>query len=184
MTNSEPALTILDFWFKEIEPKKWYVKDVEFDNALANRFGTYVDRALAGQIDNWAATSDGCLALIILLDQFTRNIYRDTPKAFSGDEMALALSLKAHKAGWIEQDDSLAHRQFFLMPMMHSEEISIQDASLPLFKSWTSENTYRYAVLHRDIIARFGHFPHRNVILGRPSTEEEIAFLKEPHSSF
>jgi uncharacterized protein (DUF924 family) len=123
------------------------------------------------------------LALILLLDQFTRNIFRDTARAFSGDDMALALSLRCVERDYINHPD--AHwRHFMLMPMMHSEDLAVQNASLPLFKAHTGKLTYDYAVAHRDIIARFGRFPHRNAILGRPSTDDETLFLTQPGSSF
>lgn len=175
---------ILTYWFKTISPKQWFTKSVEFDQQLREAFEPLVAQALNGQLDRWAADNKGCLALILLLDQMTRNIYRDTPKAFAGDEIACALSLRAEKDNIIEQEESEAKRQFFLMPMMHSEDLSIQENSLPLFKKYTSERTYDYAIRHRDIVARFGRFPHRNAILGRPSTEEEIAFLAGPNASF
>lgn len=181
---SQPkAADILYFWFEECSPKNWFKKDSDFDAMLKDRFGVTVERGLAGQLDDWAATQDSCLALILLLDQMTRNIYRDTPRAFAGDEVALALSLKMVEMNWLDTENG-AKRQFALMPMMHSEDITIQDASLPLFKTHTLEMVYDYAVRHRDIVARFGRFPHRNAILGRPSTDEEKEFLTQPGSSF
>lgn len=184
MSHPADAQNILDFWFKETSPEQWYKKDDAFDASLRQKFGDMVERGLAKKLDNWADTSDGCLALIILLDQITRNIFRDTPKAFAGDAHALALSKKAHKKGWIKDAAQESHRQFFLMPMMHAEDLAVQDASLPLFKSLVSEMTHEHAIKHRDIIAQFGHFPHRNAILGRASSKTEIAFLKQPGSSF
>lgn len=183
MAKVRSSSEILEFWFEEVSPEQWYKKDNDFDAALADRFGDTVEAALAGRLDGWADDADGCLALIIVLDQFTRNIYRDTPRAFSGDEMALALSLRCIERGYLEQ----AHRhycQFMLMPMMHSEDIGIQNQSLPLFQKHTNDLTHEYAVKHRDIIARFNRFPHRNALLGRPSTDEESEFLKMPGSSF
>lgn len=184
MTDNQQIQSVLTFWFEDSTPAQWYKKDSLFDTMITDRFGALVERGLNGQLDDWAAQKDGCLALIILLDQFTRNMFRDTPRAFAGDDIALALSLKAHKAGWIDDEAEMARRQFYLMPMMHAEDLAIQDMSLALFARLTNEHTHHYAILHRDIIARFGHFPHRNSILGRPSTEEEIAFLQEPNSSF
>ena len=175
---------ILSFWFEEITPEHWFTKSDDFDQLLRDQFEGLVIQGLNGQLDRWAAEKQGCLALILLLDQMTRNIYRDTPKAFAGDEIALALSLRAVAQKWVEEEEMEAKRQFFLMPMMHSEDIDIQEKSLPLFSAHTSEHTYNYAARHRDIVARFGHFPHRNAILGRPSSAEEIAFLAEPNSSF
>ena len=175
---------IMSFWFEQINPEHWFTKSDDFDQLLRDQFEGLVLKGLNGQLDKWAAEKDGCLALILLLDQMTRNIYRDTPKAFAGDEIALALSLRAVAQKWVEQEEIEAKRQFYLMPMMHSEDIAIQEKSLPLFSTHTSARTYDYAVRHRYIVARFGHFPHRNAILGRPSSAEEIAFLTEPNSSF
>ena len=174
---------IITFWFEEISPEQWFKKDKEFDAMLLERAGTTVIKALNGQLDRWSKTSTGSVSLVILLDQFTRNIFRDTPKAFSGDEMALVLCQKSINSKWFSEL-SMTFKQFLLMPMMHSEDISIQEKSLPLFKQHANNRTYEFAVKHRDIIAKFGRFPHRNQILNRPSTEEELMFLNEPGSSF
>jgi len=183
MPKPKSAAAVLTFWFEDSAPEQWYSKDAAFDDAIRDDFETTVAAALASRLDGWADDAGGCLALILLLDQFTRNIYRDSPRAFSGDEMALALSLRCIDRDYIAHDNP-AYRQFMLMPMMHSENLAIQDQSLPLFERLTNPMTYEYAVRHRDIIARFGRFPHRNAILGRPSTDEEVAFLKQPGSSF
>ena len=174
---------VLHFWFEEITPEHWFKKDDAFDDSIRTRFEPTIVAALCARLDSWADSADGCLALILVLDQFTRNIYRDTPRAFSGDEMALALSLRCVDRDFIAHDNG-PWRHFMLMPMMHSEDITIQDRSLPLFETLTNPRTYEYAVKHRDIVARFGRFPHRNAILGRPSSEEELAFLTQPGSSF
>ena len=174
---------ILQFWFEEITPKDWFTKNPDFDEQLKQRFGDLVEDAIGARLDSWAKTKEGRLALILLLDQMTRNIYRDTPKAFAGDEMALALSLRAVHDGYLE-DSTIEECQFFLMPMMHAEDLDIQNKSIPLFEKYTHKDVAKFAHKHKDIVARFGHFPHRNAILGRPSTEEEIRFLKEPGSSF
>ena len=183
MPKPKSSSNVLDFWFREILSEQWYKKDPAFDETIRDRFETTVTAALASRLDNWANNADGCLALILLLDQFTRNIYRDTPRAFSGDEMGLALSLRCAEREYLSHEDP-AYRQFMLMPMMHSEDLAIQERSLPLFENLTNPLTYEYAVKHRDIIARFGRFPHRNAILGRPSSDEELEFLKTPGSSF
>ena len=175
---------ILVFWFEEISPETWFKKDALFDDMLMQKFGRIIEKALAGRLDKWAQNKDGRLALILLLDQMTRNIFRNTPKAFSGDEIACALSLRSVADGFLETEKNVHKRQFFLMPMMHSEDLKIQKQSLPLFKSLTSANTYDYAVRHHDIIERFGRFPHRNQILNRPSSEEEVTFLAQPSSLF
>ena len=174
---------ILQFWFEEIPPKDWFTKNPDFDERLRQTFGDLVEDAIGARLDSWAKTKEGRLALILLLDQMTRNIYRDTPKAFAGDEMALAMSLRAVHDGFLEDGQS-KENQFFLMPMMHCELIDIQEQSIPLFERYTIDEVAEFAKKHRDIVARFGHFPHRNAILGRPSTAEEIAFLEEPGSSF
>jgi uncharacterized protein (DUF924 family) len=118
-----------------------------------------------------------------MIDQFTRNMFRHSARAFSGDEMALALSLRCVERKYLDADKP-SYCHFMLMPMMHSEEIGIQDMSLPLFEQYTSKLTHDYAVKHRDIIARFGRFPHRNAMLGRPSSSDEDQFLTQPGSSF
>ena len=174
---------ILNFWFIECKPEHWFKKNEDFDQMIENRFFSEIENALAGKMRNWEESETGCLALIILLDQFTRNVFRDTPQAFAGDKRALALSHLCFDKDYLTNPD-VQRRQFMLMPMMHSENIDVQDAALPLFKKYASEKDYEYAEKHRDIIARFGRFPHRNVILGRKSTNEELEFLKQPGSSF
>ena len=183
-SNEKSITAILTFWFEETSPEAWFKKDTFFDSILMQKFGRLVEQALAGQLDKWAQQNDGRLALILLLDQMARNIYRNTPKAFAGDEIACALSLRSSTDGTVEAETDMHKRQFFLMPMMHSEDLVIQKQSLPLFKALTSDNIYNYAVRHHDIIERFGRFPHRNDILKRPSSEEEVAFLAQPGSSF
>tara|TARA_B100000941_G_C28341264_1_gene466844 strand:+ start:376 stop:738 length:363 start_codon:yes stop_codon:yes gene_type:complete len=116
-------------------------------------------------VEAWQTDLKGCLAVILMLDQFTRNIFRNTPKAFLGDKKALELSLVCHDKGYLQHDNP-TYRQFMLMPMMHSEDIAIQDQSLPLFKDFTSERICEYAIKHRDMIQRFGRFPRRNQIFG------------------
>lgn len=184
MQHDDDIENVLNFWFKECKPEQWFTKNKDFDATLKERFGALVEKALAGQLDPWAETERGLLALILLLDQMTRNIYRDTPQAFSGDEIAVALSLKGAERGDLERFESESERQFMLMPMMHTEDIDIQNQSLPLFQKYTAKRTYDYAVKHQVIIERFGLFPHRNEILGRPLTDEMIAFLQGPDSSF
>lgn len=180
---SKDIQSIINFWFAECEPKQWYVKDPAFDDTIRARFGNLVEQALAGKLDEWGQTPEGCMALILLLDQFTRNIYRDTPDAFAGDAKAVAICLNCRDQGYLDQFD-LPWRQFTLMPLMHSEDIKIQDAAQVLFERYTSPAIIDYAIKHRDIIVKFRRYPHRNAILGRPSTPEEIEFLSGPGSSF
>ena len=184
LADEKSLQAILVFWFEEISPESWFKTDPLFDNVLTQKFGRMIKQALAGQLDKWAQNKDGRLALILLLDQMTRNIFRNTPKAFSGDEIACALSLRSVSDGFLEMEKNLHKRQFFLMPMMHSEDLEIQKKSLPLFKALTSENAYDYAIRNHDIIERFGRFPHRNHILNRPASNEELEFLTQQGSSF
>ena len=183
MSKPRSSAAVLAFWFEDSAPEQWYKKDPAFDDSIRQGFEATITAGLASRLDGWADNAGGCLALILLLDQFTRNIYRDSPRAFSGDEMALALSLRCVDRDYLAHENP-AYRQFLLMPMMHSEDLAIQERSLPLFERLTNLLTHEYAVKHRDIIARFGRFPHRNAILGRPSSVEETEFLKQPGSSF
>ena len=174
---------IINFWFNDCEPKDWFKKDKYFDSTVKNNFGDLVETALLGYINSWRKSLDGSLALIILTDQFTRNIFRGTPKSFSGDIFALDTCLHClNKFEIGQQTREKSH--FILIPLMHSESLKIQDRSLPLFQKYTSEKVYKFALKHKNIIDKFGRFPHRNTILGRTSTKAELEFLKNPGSSF
>lgn len=169
---------IVAFW-AEAGPEKWFKKDVAFDQTIAARFGGAVDSALSGALDHWSETPSGTLALILLLDQFTRNIWREDARAFSGDEKALTVAQQAIERG---QDMLLpeAERKWLYMPFMHSERLDVQEQGLVFFKDRLDDaHTYDYAVLHRDIIERFGRFPHRNLVLGRETTHPEQSFLDD-----
>ena len=175
--------SVLNFWFKSCEPKDWFKKDEYFDSEVKNNFGDLVEDALFGYLNSWHRTLDGCIAFIILTDQFTRNIFRETPRSFLGDKLALKTCL--HFLGTFDiRQQSRVCSHFILIPLMHSENLTIQERSLPLFQNHTTEEVYKYALQHKKIIARFGRFPHRNAILGRTSTDPEIQFLKGPGSSF
>lgn len=174
---------ILKFWFKECTPQQWFKKDYAFDKLLKECFTGNVELALEGKLDDWTDSGNGFLALIVLLDQFPRNIFRDTPRSFSGDEKALSLSFQCTENGYHFNGDH-HQRLFMLMPRMHSEDITVQNDSLLLFKKLNLDNVYDYAVQHRDIVARFGRFPHRNLILERSSSKEELEFLEQKGSSF
>ena len=139
------------------------MKDKKFDHLINEKFYNLVCKALESKLDDWTVTLDGSVALILLLDQFTRNIYRSSPQSFSGDEKALNITLKSLKR-WQIQDLETRKRQFLLMPMMHSENIKIQEMSLPLFKNYTHDRVYKFAKRHRNVIDRFGRSPHRNKI--------------------
>ena len=152
--------------------KNWFIKDTAFDDLLRQRFEKTVRRALAGQLDSWAEDAEGLLALIILLDQMTRNIFRDTPMAFAGDDMALALTLKAIDRGDLDMLEHQPHRQFLLMPMMHAETLPYRKPHCLCLKIH-QRGSYDYAIRHRDYHRAIWRFPHRSTILGRPLTAEE-----------
>lgn len=172
----------------------WFTKRAETDTEIRARFGDLVEEALAGGLEGWEANAGDGVALVLLLDQFTRNIFRDTPRAFAGDGRALALAGRL-----AEQDDwqtlSPVEQAFVLMPYMHAEDVEAQRHGVAAFERLAAgvpagplrgllDNMTHYAVLHRDIIERFGRFPHRNRILGRETTAEEAEFLTQPNSSF
>ena len=174
---------ILDFWFEDCDRKDWFKKDEYFDNQIKNSFSDLIEDALLRYFNHWQKSLEGSLALILLTDQFTRNVFRGTPRSFSGDKLALETCLHCLRTFDISQEES-KRSHFVLIPLMHSESLKLQEMSLPLFRAHTSEKVYQYALKHKNIIARFGRFPHRNVILGRTSTKSEIQFLKSPGSSF
>lgn len=191
---NEATQAILDFWFLPPDDPghgsyrgEWFRKDAAFDAEIARRFGAEIDAALAGR-RSVGASPGAQLAQILLLDQFTRNVYRDTPRAFAGDAAALALATAMVAAG---TDALLAplQRWFVYLPFEHSEELAVQERSVALFAAFDQRrpefaSAFDYALRHRDIVARFGRFPHRNAILGRRSTPEEVEFLKQPGSGF
>ncbi len=174
---------ILDFCFNEAGSQKFFEKDLEFDRILIERFTTVLERAAAAEFYTWRASPQGRLAEIIILDQFSRNIYRDTPAAFAQDPMALTLAQEAVAAGLLEEL-KFEERRFLLMPYMHSESKLIHHEAEKLFKQYTNDEVYGFEIRHKVIIDRFGRYPHRNEILGRVSTPEELVFLKQPGSSF
>ncbi len=177
------ARQVLAFWFEEIEPAQWFKKDLAFDALIHDRFLALLESAALGELDGWRSTAKGRLAEIIVLDQFSRNAFRDTPRAFAQDPMAVALTQEAISNGALEALDK-TERAFLLMPLMHSESRVIHERALALFNQYTPENNAEYEAKHKAIIDRFGRYPHRNAILGRESTAEEIEFLKQPGSSF
>lgn len=179
-----PAAEVLAFWFEQASPRQWFARDPAFDEQVRTRFGVATRAALAGELGGWAEEPQGGLALVLLLDQFPRQIWRDTPQAFAGDAQALAFSRSAVERGWVAAEPEQARRQFWLLPRMHSEDLAVQEAALPLFQRFCDGRTADFARRHRDVIARFGRFPHRNAALGRVSTAEEGAFLQTPGSRF
>lgn len=174
---------MLDFWFCQIEPDQWRVKDGAFDRLLSERFGALLQQAAAGELYAWRQTPQGRLAEIIVLDQLSRNIHRHTPLAFAQDAMALALAQEAVAAGHLQVLNA-RERIFLLMPYMHSESRLIHVQAERLFREHTPAQNHGFELRHKAVVDRFGRYPHRNTILGRTSTSEELAFLQQPGSSF
>jgi len=177
------AKDVLHFWFNELEPKQWFIKDLNLDAQMKARFGETHHAATLGELEIWRQTAEGRLAEIIVLDQFSRNLHRDTPLAFAYDGMALVLAQEAMALS-ADQEVTFEHRNFFYMPFMHSESAAIHKKAVELFSKPGAEYSYEFELKHKAIIDRFGRYPHRNAILGRASTAEEIEFLKQPDSSF
>ncbi len=174
---------ILNFWFQELTPSQWFTNDPNLDQEIKNRFLETHQQAATGGLKSWQTTPQGRLAEVIVLDQFSRNIYRNLPEAFACDDLALS---KAQKAIDLKQDLELTitERSFLYMPFMHSESAKIHQQALKLFNVPGLENSLDFERRHKKIIDRFGRYPHRNKILGRSSTPEELEFLKQPNSSF
>ena len=200
----EEISEVLSFWFGELRegelPDKekqmtWWMKSEEFDDLVRRRFEKYVLLAEKGELFHWLETPLGTVAFIVVVDQFPRNIYRNTPKAFSRDPLALRACLEGIEKGF-DRDLHPTHRVFFYLPLMHSEDREIQSLSVRKYSALENEYTPHpeiretlaystdFAGRHSDIIKRFGRYPHRNAALGRESTPEETEFLKEPGSSF
>lgn len=174
---------ILAFWFEEIDSKQWWMADPDFDHLVRRRFLGVLEQAVQGELYVWRGSAQGRLAEIIVLDQFSRNIHRNTPRAFANDPMALALAQEAVAAGSLSQL-SQPERSFLLMPYMHSESHAIHIQAEALFREFAPPGSYDYELRHKAIIDRFGRYPHRNRVLGRVSSEEEREFLKQPGSRF
>ena len=184
------AEAVIDVWFGDRERAKpeWFRKDPAFDVSIRTRFGAVIRAALAGGLADWDRTPPGALARLVVLDQFTRNAYRDTPRAFAGDALALAAA-RALVADGRDRGFKPLQRGFVYLPFEHSEDLADQAESLRLFGALAAEHpaqaeALEWARRHHAVIARFGRFPHRNAILGRASTAEELAFLEEPGSRF
>jgi len=174
---------ILNFWYTEIDKKLWFKKDDEFDKLLRNNYLDLLHAASNNELYNWRTTIEGRLAEIILLDQFSRNIFRDQAAAFSNDKLALCLAQEA-VAQNLDTDLKPSYRSFLYMPYMHSESLLIHEEALKLFSAPGLEDNYQFEQRHKEIIAQFGRYPHRNDILGRTSKPDEIEFLTKPGSSF
>ena len=176
---------ILEFWFAETPSKRWYVADPGFDAEIRRRFESTWSEARDGALDGWAAGSDGALALILLLDQFSRNMFRGEGQAFSTDAKARFVASLAVEQGYDRAAPS-GRRQFFYMPFMHSELLADQDRCIALFRENLPDDksSLSFALKHRDVIARFGRFPARNKALGRATTAEEAEFLASHPGGF
>lgn len=179
--NGPHASEVLRFWFEE-HARDWFVKDPAFDRAIRNRFLAWYEAAAAGQLEHWADEARSCLALVIVLDQFPRNMFRGEARAFATDALARAAARVILALGW-DKAMSQAEQLFAYLPFEHSESLDDQILACELMKDFDAEQL-RYAVRHREIIERFGRFPHRNGLLGRESTAAEIEFLKQPGSGF
>ena len=175
--------SVISFWFEEIEAAFWFKKDSQFDQICRERFLETYYQATRCELSHWRDCPQGRLAEIIVLDQFPRNMFRDSSEAFAFDSLAVALTQEAVRA----KDDmqlELKQRKFLYMPLMHSESLIVHEQAMKLFAQPGLEDNYRYEIRHKEIIDKFGRYPHRNEVLGRLSTEEEIEFLSKPGSSF
>lgn len=174
---------ILDFWFRELTPKQWWVKSDELDRLIETRFGALHQAAERCELFGWRETVWGRLAEVIVLDQFSRNLYRGQAHAFANDALALGLAQTAVADG-ADRELEATQRTFLYLPYMHSESLLIHAQAVKLFSQPGMENNLAFELRHQEIIERFGRYPHRNAALGRISTPEEIEFLKTPGSSF
>lgn len=174
---------VLKFWFEELTEKQWWVKDLELDKTIEIRFGELHKQGTEGKLARWRSTPEGRLAEVIVLDQFSRNIFRGKPESFKFDELAVARAEDAIKVGDDKKLEA-GKRLFLYMPYMHSESLNVHNKAVELFEDLGFESNLKYEHAHRDIIVKFGRYPHRNEILGRESTAEEKEFLTQPGSSF
>lgn len=179
----QSAESVLDFWFEEIAPKQWWIASDDFDRQIESRFGATLLAGARCELYGWRETANGRLAEIIVLDQFSRNIHRGSAQAFACDPLALALAQTA-VAERADRELDAARRAFLYMPYMHSESRLIHAVALSLFSQPGMEGNLDFERRHKEIIDRFGRYPHRNAILGRASTADETEFLKTAGSSF
>jgi len=172
----EEASRVLEFWFNDLTPEQWFEENTALDRTIASQFLSLHRAAINGELWPWRATPTGRLAEILILDQFSRNMYRNTPNAFAFDSIALVL---AQEAVSVEADKTLTAQQcaFMYMPFMHSESLIIQEVAQELFSHPELAQQLEYQKRHVDVLKRFGRYPHRNAILGRSSTPQELAFL-------
>lgn len=175
--------TIIQFWFEEVDKKLWFSKSDDFDCLLEEKFLSTYHAAKSNELFNWRQDVQGRLAEILLLDQFSRNLFRDSPLAFATDPLSLCLAQHAVLSK-LDKELPLRQRAFLYMPYMHSESLVIHEQAVKLFSATGLEDNLRFEIRHKQIIEQFGRYPHRNKILGRESTPEEIDFLSQPGSSF
>ncbi len=175
--------TVLSFWFEELTPKMWWTKSEALDNEIKERFSVLHEQAKQNELYAWRQTAKSALAEVIILDQFSRNIYRDTAKAFENDSQALALAQVAIDKGF-HNELSKDEKSFLYIPFMHSESSAIHELAVNLYQDLGNESNFEFELKHKAIIDRFGRYPHRNALLNRVSTEEELEFLKQPGSGF
>ena len=176
---------VLHFWFKETQPQQWFQKNEQFDEQIRERFKSVYDLARDGLCDDWKRSAEGCLALCIVLDQFPRNMFRDTPDMFATDIKALLVAKHAISQGF-DQVLKVQERRFIYLPFEHSENIADQKKAVALFEKIRNDDPvgYDYAVRHLEVIEKHGRFPHRNIILGRENTPEENEYLAQPGAGF
>ncbi len=183
MSSVRTAKEVLDFWFVELTPKQHFSTDKALDDQIRDRFGATLEAARQSELFPWRETAEGRVAEIIVLDQFSRNIHRNTARSFAQDPMALALAQELHGSGALAAVDAKL-KAFAVMPFMHSESRLVHEQAVKVFESLGLTDFLNYELKHKAIIDRFGRYPHRNAVLGRESTKEEDEFLKEPGSSF
>jgi uncharacterized protein (DUF924 family) len=172
---------VLAFW-RAVGPARWFTRDAEIDGAILKRYGATYESGAAGELSDWEQTAEGALALVLVLDQFPRNMFRGEARAFATDSLARAAARSVLERGW-DKPMTQPEQLFAYLPFEHSESLADQNLASELMKDF-GEEQLRYALRHREIIERFGRFPHRNGILGRESTAAEIEFLKQPGSGF
>jgi uncharacterized protein (DUF924 family) len=176
---------VVQFWFKDIEHACWFKKDPEFDRNLEERFGALLEAAKRDELDHWCDCATGYLGLIVLLDQFSRNIHRESPQAFAADAKALQLALDVIEKG-LDKELTLEQRAFVYLPFRHAEDLAMQKIGLDKTREINAEGygSDKYAISHLSIIERFGRFPHRNKAIGRDNTEDEQAYLSDGTAGF
>lgn len=183
MEDQSDVRAVLNFWFKELTPKDWFSKNPQMDEEIRHRFSSLHHKAAKGELSSWRESKEGRLAEIILLDQFSRNLHRDSKRAFQNDELALSLAQEMVRLG-LDQELNSDEKIFVYLPYMHSEKLEVHQEAERLFAAAELEDNLDYERRHKEILEKFGRYPHRNKVLGRKSTPAEVEFLKTPGSSF